>query len=330
MTTDTESRFAGIASSAVERESVSVVVPIEDDAAGLEELVRDVASLLERHGWTYEILLMDNGSPHRALLERLAAEHEAVDVVPFHQRFEESVVLSAGFERATGEYLVTLPHYRQVEVEDLVQLLDTLESGYDFVAGWRYPRVDPMLNRLQSSVFNLLARRFTRAEFHDLNCRIRAMRRRVVEQIDIYAEMFRFLPILAERQGFKIAEVKLRHREEVGKVGFFGVGAYVRRILDLTTMFFLIKFTKKPLRFFGLVGFALMFIGVAICLYLSIEKLMGQGPGLSGRPALVLGVLMIVLGMQTISIGLIGEMIIFTHAKSMKEYQVDRVLDGHS
>ena len=296
MTTDTEPKSAGTASTPAARESVSVVIPVEDEAGGLEDLVREVTALLESGGWNHEILLMDNGSPHRSLLEGLASEYSAVVLVPFHQRFEESVVLSAGFERATGEYLVTMPPYRQVEVEDLTQLLDALESGYDFVAGWRHPRVDPVLNRLQSSVFNVLARRFTRADFHDLNCRIRAMRRRVVEQIDIYAEMFRFLPILAERQGFKITEVKLRHREEVGKVGFFGVGAYVRRILDLTTMFFLIKFTKKPLRFFGLVGFAFMFIGVAICLYLSIEKLMGQGPGLSGRPALVLGVLMIVLG----------------------------------
>ncbi len=211
-------------------------------------------------------------------------------------------------------------------LQEVLKLLEELDKGFDFVAGWRYPRVDPLLNRMQSSAFNFLARRFTRAKFHDLNCKVRAMRRRVPDEIEIYGDLFRFLPILAERRGFRIAEVQLEHQQELGKVGFFGFGAYIRRILDLTTMFFLIKFTKKPLRFFGLVGFAFILVGVLICLYLTYEKLFA-GQGLSGRPMLVLGVMMIVLGMQTISIGLIGEMIIFTHAKGMKEYQIDQILE---
>ena len=309
-------------------ELVSIIIPIEHNALGLPELLGEVSQVLGDAGWRFEFVLVDDGTANRAELEALRDEHDNVRLIRFHQGFGEAVALSAGFEKAQGGYLVTMPQYRQVEVSEILAMLDKLDEGFDFVAGWRSERVDPLLNRFQSYVFNFMARSFTRSKFHDLNCKGRAMRRKVTEEIDIYGDLFRFLPILAERQGFKITEVQLPHREEMGKVGFFGFGAYLRRILDLITMFFLIKFTKKPLRFFGLVGFGLILLGVAICLYLLYEKYVSLHPdGLSGRPLLVLGVMMIVLGMQTISIGLIGEMIIFTHARGMKEYQVDQFLE---
>lgn len=309
-----------------QREMVSIIIPIDSAVGGLPDLLADVSEVLGTAGWQHEFVLVDDGTASRTELEALRDQHDNVRLIRFHQGFGEAVALSAGFEKATGGYLITMPQYRQVKVAEILPMLEQLEQGFDFVAGWRTERVDPVLNRLQSFFFNFMARLFTRSRFHDLNCKVRAMRRKVTEEIEIYGDLFRFLPILAERQGFKITEVKLRHREELGKVGFFGVGAYLRRILDLITMFFLIKFTKKPLRFFGLVGFGLILVGVAICLYLTYEKLFAD-QGLSGRPLLVLGVMMIVLGMQTISIGLIGEMIIFTHAKGMKEYQVDEFLE---
>ena len=322
----TETREAPQPSVPTKRPMVSVVIPVDGPAEGLEDVVREVRGLLNQNGFANEFVLVDDGTPNQGALSRLKETFDEVKVIRFNQGFGESVALTAGFEKAQGEYLLTMPPYKQVEIEDVLKLLDGLERGYDFVAGWRYPRVDPFLNRVQSSVFNFLARRFTRATFHDLNCKLRAMRRRVAEEIQIYGDLSRFLPILAERKGFKIVEVQLRHRAEQGKVGFFGLGAYLRRMLDLTTMFFLLKFTKRPLRFFGLVAFAFMLVGVAICAYLTYEKLAGV-QGLSGRPLLILGVLMIVLGMQTISIGLIGEMIIFTHAKTLKEYEVDELLE---
>jgi len=308
-----------------ERELVSVIVPIDSEVSGLEEMLLEVSGVLDREGWSHEFILVDDGTPSAEELARIEQSVARTRVLRFHQGFGEAVALSAGFEAAHGGYFLTLPPYQQVAIPDIVKLLERLEEGYDFVAGWRHPRVDPLPNRIQSSLFNFLARRFSRSSLHDLNCKLRAMRRRVPEEVEIYGDMFRFLPILASRKGFKITEVQLRHHSERGKVGFFGVGVYARRLLDLITMFFLIKFTKKPLRFFGLVGFGFMMIGVAICLYLSYDKIF-QGAPLGGRPLLVLGVLMIVLGMQTISIGLIGEMIIFTHAKTLKEYQIDRFL----
>jgi glycosyltransferase involved in cell wall biosynthesis len=314
---------------AVDRELVSIVIPIGAYASNLEGLVRDVGRVLDSGGWRHEFLLVDDGTSGDVFeeLNRLREHVPEVKVIRFHQEFGESVALTAGFEKSRGEYLLTLAPYHQVETEDLLELLKPLDEGFDFVAGWRHPRVDPLPNRIQSLVFNLLARLFTRGRYHDLNCTVRGMRRKVAEEVTIYGDLFRFLPILAERQGFRIAEVKLRHRQELGKVGFFGFATYFRRFLDLITMFFLTKFTKKPLRFFGLVGFFFLLVGVLVNLWLTYERLFVAGRGLADRPLLVLGVLFIVIGMQIISIGLIGEIIIFTHAKTMKEYRIDKFLE---
>jgi len=311
-----------------ERETVSVVIPVSTVVEDLEGWIDDVARVLEGAGWPHEFVVVDDGSTGEVYqeLQRLKERRPGVRMIRFHQSFGESVALTAGFEKARGGVLLTVAPYRQIEAEDLLPLLEALEGGYDYVAGWRHPRVDPLPNRIQSSFFNFLARIFTKGRYHDLNCTVRAMRRKVAEEVSIYGDLFRFLPILAERQGFKITEVQIRHRQELGKVGFFGFGAYIRRILDLITMFFLTKFTKKPLRFFGLVGFFFMVVGIAVNLYLTYERLF-LGTGLADRPLLILGVLFMVLGMQIISIGLIGEIIIFTHARTMKEYQIDKLLE---
>ena len=311
---------------------VSIVIPVghQSDPQRLRSLVSAVDDVLKRANRDHEFVLVDDASPDTvaAELARLKADFDGLTVIRLHQGLGESVALSAGFEEASGDYFVTMAPYIQVEPEDILKVLARLDEGYDFVAGWRHPRVDPILNRIQSSVFNFLAGLFTRARYHDLNCTLRAMRRKVPEEIQIYGDQFRFFPILAERQGFKIAEVQVRHREELGKVGYFGVGAYVRRMLDLLTMFFLIKFTKKPLRFFGLVGAVFFIVGVGVCLYLTYERLfIPSTTGLADRPLLILGVLLIVVGVQTVSIGLIGEIIIFTHAKSIKEYRIEKVIE---
>jgi glycosyltransferase involved in cell wall biosynthesis len=320
---------ARAADAAVDPDLVSVVIPVVSVAEDLEGLVEEIGRVLDGAGRRHEFVVVDDGTQGKVYedLVRLKQSRPDIQMIRFHQSFGESVALTAGFERARGGRLLTVAPYHQVETEDLVGLLEPLDAGYDFVAGWRHPRVDPIPNRVQSAVFNSLARMFTKGKYHDLNCTVRAMRRKVAEEVSIYGDLFRFLPILAERQGFRITEIKLRHRRELGKVGFFGFGAYVRRILDLITMFFLTKFTKKPLRFFGLVGFFFMVLGVAVNLYLTYERLVPPYKGLADRPLLILGVLLIVLGMQIISIGLIGEIIIFTHAKTIKEYQVDKLLE---
>jgi hypothetical protein len=186
--------------------------------------------------------------------------------------------------------------------------------------------VDPILNRLQSAAFNWVIRQIIRMHFHDLNCYFRAIRREVLEDVAIYGDMYRFLPVIAHRQGYRVEEVPVRHVKEWGPAGFFGFGVYTRRALDVLAVMFLTKFTLKPLRFFGTLGGLFALAGAGIAGYLAIQKLWFH-EGIAGRPLLLLGVLLIVLGVQVIGFGLVGEIIIFSQARNLKEYRVERIYD---
>ena len=164
----------------------------------------------------------------------------------------------------------------------------------------------------------------TGIEAHDLGCGVIAMKKEVALSLDVYGDLFRFIPLLAYQQGYRIGEIKVPHIKRRKKSGFYGIGVYSRRLLDILTLFFLVKFTKKPLRFFGLIGFGIFGAGTAINMGLTIQRTMGKA--LADRPMLILGVLLMVLGIQLFSIGLIGEIIIFTHAQKVKEYKIDEIL----
>lgn len=309
---------------------VSVVVPIsgteEVDLVGIQTALSEV---LNGIGKSCEFIFVDDGVGPAvdAKLKELQENGVTIKVVRFHQRFGESVALTAGFEQSSGEILITSAPYLQVEPSELPKVVAKIEEGYDYVSGWRSDRVDPFLNRLQSRAFNYLVRTVTRVKLHDLNCALRVMRRNVMDEINLYGDLYRFLPIIAERHGFKVTEVRVKHREEKGKIGFFGFGVYVRRFLDMLTMLFLTKFTKRPLRFFGLLGSFFFFVGVGINLYLTILKLFAND-SLADRPLLILGVLMMVMGIQLVSIGLLAEIIIFTHAERIKEHRVEDMIEG--
>ncbi len=237
----------------------------------------------------------------------------------------ESIAFTAGKEHAQGAYLVTAPDYLQIDPAVIPAMVDRLEEGADLVSGWRHPRVDPWLNRLQSSFFNWFLRRMSGTGLHDLNCTFRAMKREVLEEVPIYGDQFRFLPILAERRGFKVTEIPVRHLEERGKTGFFGVGVYLRRLLDIMAVTFLTRFTSKPLRFFGILGLTLILLGLVFSVPPVYMKLF-LGESIQDRPIFLMGVVLITFGLQLIGFGLVGEVIIFTQARNLKDYKVDRVL----
>jgi glycosyltransferase involved in cell wall biosynthesis len=282
---------------------------------------------LKEAGRDHEFIFIDDGVGGKVFqtLQRLQETHDHVKIVKFKQDFGEAVALSVGFEKARGDIIITLASFMQTDPADLHKLLKELEDGADLVVGWRYPRVDPLLNRWQSAAFNWITRRLTSLPLHDLNCSLRVMRRRIIENIPIYGDQFRFLPVLAHRQGYRVKEVQVRHVEEMGQTGIYSLGSYVRRMIDILTLFFLVKFTKKPLRFFGLIGAALFGAGFLINVYLTIIRVMGSPIG--NRPMLLLGVLLMVVGIQTFSLGLVGEIVIFTHAKEIKEYNIEQFLE---
>ncbi len=308
---------------------VSIVVPVQSPEAEVVEVARALGQELDAEGRSWEILFIFDGVEGRALelVQQLRAElGPKVKSIQFKNAFGESICLSAAFEHALGRYILTTPQYVQVDPLEIGPMLAELDGGADFVIPWRHPRVDPVLNRLQSAFFNWVIRQIIRGEFRDLNCYFRILKREVLEDIPIYGDMYRFLPVIAYKQGFRVVERRVRHLKEWGKAGFFGLGVYLRRFLDILAVMFLSKFTLKPLRFFGTLGGIFALMGGGICGYLALQKLLFE-TGVAGRPLLLLGVLLVVLGVQIIGFGLVGEIIIFSQARNLKEYRVERVYE---
>jgi glycosyltransferase involved in cell wall biosynthesis len=308
---------------------VTVVVPVQTEDAEVRQVVEALGGELDQQGRSWECIFVFDGVLGEAFesVRRMSGEYPGqVRSICFKNSFGESVCLSAAVERSRGRYLLTSPHYVQIDPVELRPMLGALDSGADFVTPWRTDRVDPWFARLQSGAFNFVIRQIIRMGFHDLNCYFRAIRREVLEDVAVYGDMYRFLPVIAFRQGYRVVEVKVRHLKEWGTTGFFGVGIYARRFLDILAVMFLTKFTLKPLRFFGMIGGAFGLIGGAICFWLAIQKIF-FGEGVSGRPLLLLGVLLIVLGVQILGFGLVGEIIIFSQARNLKEYRIERIYD---
>lgn len=308
---------------------VTLVVPVLTIEADVEGVVRALGGALERAGRTWEALLVYDGvkgAPWEVGLRLQEESQQQVRTIALHKPFGESVCLNSAYEHAKGRLILTSPQYVQNDPADLEALFDKVEAGADLVSGWRYPRVDAGLNQLQSAAFNGLLRTLVGTQFHDLNCTLRLIRRDVLEQLTIYGNMYRYLPAIAHNQGFLVEEVKVRHLTECGTSGLFGPGVYVRRCLDILALVFLIKFTHKPLRFFGALGGSAMLVGGGIVGWEVVQRLMAEGgAGLYQRPLFLLGVLLFVLGVQLIGFGLVGEIIIFTQARNVREYRIERI-----
>ena len=309
---------------------VSVIVPVRAPTALLREVVTALSGELERLGRTYEFVLVFDGVRGPAWIEAQALEAERpgrVQVVGLQQSFGESVCLAAGLERARGSVIVTSPQYVQVDPAALGPMLDRIEAGADFVTPWRHPRVDPWLNRLESALFNWITRRIIHVKFRDLNCTFRVFRRGVLEEMNLYGDMYRFLPAIAYRQGYQGVELQVRHLREWGGAGLFGLGVYARRLLDVIGMLFLAKFTLKPLRFFGAMGGLLALPGVIMCAVIVAQYLLLPNTGIYNRPLFFIGFILIVLGVQIVGFGLVGEIIIYTQARNLREYRIGRIFE---
>lgn len=307
---------------------VSVVIPVVERHGDLEQLFTEVAHELARLGRSAEFLFVVDRRQREvvpALRDLQRRTGEEVTLVLLGGEFGESASLTVGFERARGEVVVTLASYFQVEPRGLEEAFRRLDGGADLVVARRFPRLDSRFNRLQSRLFHWVVNTMTGTRFHDISVGFRVMKRAVAREITVYGGLHRFLPILALNRGFRVEEIDVAQREEDRPMRYYGGAVYLKRMLDILTVFFLMKFTRRPLRFFGLLGLGLSTAGVAITAYLGVYRLLGLGP-IAHRPLLLLGVLLVVLGIQTLSLGLIGEIIIFTHARKIRDYQIAEIL----
>jgi glycosyltransferase involved in cell wall biosynthesis len=306
---------------------ISVVVPVSERHDDVRELYVDYKKGLTATGRRYELIFVLDGQFPDVfqMLEELREAGEAIQIIILAQSFGEATALSAGFEHATGEVILTLPAYYQVEPSDISKLLDGL-AGQDMAIGRRWPRTDSAFRQLQNQVFHGILNFVADCSFHDIGCGMRAFRREILEEIPLYGDQHRFLPVLAEGRGFSVCEVDVVQSTRDVAPNLYDSGIYLRRILDILTVFFLVKFTKKPLRFFGLIGSATFGVGAVVLVIITVQRLFA-GMALAGRPALFLSTLFVVLGVQLFALGLIGELIIFTHARDIREYTIEKIID---
>jgi len=309
---------------------ITCVLALTDDSPEIEEILRQYAAELRDRGQSFEfVLVLDGlGESRTARLRARMPAGVPVRLLHFNQSFGEERALTAGYREARGRLVVSLPSYMQLDPGDIHQVLDALERDFDLVAGWRVPRVDPWINRLQSWAYNRVMSALTGVQLHDLNCGLTGLRRTVIDEVLVEGNAGRFLPVLAHRRGFRVGEVRVRHLRERGRAGFFGVGVYVRRLLDVVALMFLTRFITKPLRFFGMAGGLSVLGGLLLCGWLVLDHVYGwslQGD-LRNRSALLVGVALIVMGVMVFSLGLVAEIIIFTNARNMRDYTVEREL----
>lgn len=306
---------------------LSVIVPVGERHADLLELHAEYKAGLDQIGQPWEIVyVLDGPSPTcEAQLQQLAARGEPITVVGLSRIFGESTALMAGFEQTRGDVIITLPAYFQIEGSQIGKLVAGLSEA-DLCVGHRWPRHQTFMGRIRRAAFHALARGVTHMPLRDLGCAARAMRRIVLQEISLYGDQHRFLALLADRQGFRVREIDVQQSPKDRYTGGYRTREYAHRVLDIFTVFFLVRFTKKPLRFFGMVGVGTFLIGFLLVLVLVTQRLVWNQP-LADRPALLLSSLLVVLGLQVFALGLLGELIIFTHARELKDYQVERIIE---
>jgi glycosyltransferase involved in cell wall biosynthesis len=309
-----------------DQELLSIIVPVGSRHGDIAALHADYKLGVEATGMRYEFVFVLDG-PLPDVADGIAAlrqRGENLTVVSMTREFGEATALMAGFEQCSGQTILTLPAYSQINAADIPKLVVAMDRC-DMAVGHRWPRVGGWLESLRRRAFHGLVASVTGLKLRDLGCGARAMTRRVLEEISVYGDQHRFLPVLADRQGFRVLEIDVAQSPADRFEGVYPPRDYAHRVLDIFTVFFLVRFTKKPLRFFGMVGASLFGLGSLLVLYLVIQRLFFD-QALADRPALLLSSLLLVVGLQLFALGLLGEIIIFTHARNIKDYQIDRVI----
>src|SRR6266851_128654 len=295
---------------------VSIVVPLLNEEATLGPLYAEVGAALADSGFAWELVYVDDGSTdgsYRELL-RLHDLHPNVRVVRLRRNFGKAAALAAGFEEAAGEVVVTMDADLQDDPAEIPRLVAKLDEGYDLVAGWKRDRKDPLVRRVVSHVYNTATRLATGVRLHDMNCGLKVYRAEVLDHVRLYGERHRFVPVLAHHFGYSVTELPVNHRPRLNGRSRFGIERYLRGPFDLLTIVFMGRYRYRPLHLFGGVGVMLGLSGFGILLYLTTVKIGGAGIG--DRPLLLLGVLLVVVGIQFLSLGLIGEMLTSQHEEN--------------
>jgi glycosyltransferase involved in cell wall biosynthesis len=309
---------------------LSVVIPLFNEEDNISPLYNELTTALESLGVVYEIIIVDDGSTDRSfeLLRALQSEDERLVIIRFRRNFGQTAAFAAGFDRARGGIVVTLDADLQNDPADIPLLLEKLNEGYDVVSGWRRDRKDPFLTRrLPSMLANALISWATGVHLHDYGCSLKAYRREVVKNLQLYGELHRFIPALASWMGVSVAEVPVNHRSRLHGQSKYGLSRILRVMLDLLTVRFLLSYATRPIQIFGLIGLLTFAAGTLLTLYLGFLRLVLQQP-VAGRPLLLLAILLTLVGVQFVTMGLLGELVVRTYHETQRKpiYMVREVL----
>ena len=307
--------------------NLSIVVPLKNEAESLPELEAWIRRVTEQHGLSYEIIFVDDGSTDTSwtVIETLQAANPCVRAIKFRRNYGKSAALHTGFQAACGEVVITMDADLQDSPDEIPELYRMIrEDGYDLVSGWKRKRHDPLEKRLPSKLFNAVASSMSGIRLHDFNCGLKAYRQAVVKAVEVYGEMHRWIPVLAKWAGFtKIGEKVVEHRARQYGYSKYGWERYINGFLDLLSVYFVGKFGKRPMHFFGTLGVLSFFIGFVFLAYLSWAKIVYKEYGIADRPLFYFGIVALIVGTQLFLTGFIAE-IVNRNSASRNEYLVEK------
>lgn len=305
---------------------ISVVVPLYNEEESLKELYEKLRYALNRFK-RWEIIFIDDGSTDGSanILKDIRRKDRRVKIIRFRRNFGKSAALSVGFSHAKGDIVITIDADLQDDPEEIPNLVNEIKKGYDLVSGWKKKRRDPITKTLPSRFFNFVTSILTGIKIHDFNCGLKAYRREVVKEIQLYGELHRYVPVLAHWLGYKIGEIAVQHHPRKYGKSKYGMVRFWRGFLDLLTVLFTTRYLQRPLHLFGFWGLVFTGIGILITVYLIFLKFT-EGMALSNRPLFLGGILLIIVGGQLVSVGLLGELIIKSRKPSEKDYSIREIL----
>ncbi len=288
---------------------LSVVVPLYNEEESLEELVSRITETMVPISDRWEVLFIDDGSTDQssAVILRLRERDPRIKLIRFRRNYGKSAALAVGFEHARGCYVITMDADLQDDPREIPHLIASIDGGFDMVSGWKKKRYDPISKTIPSRFFNFVTSKMSGIPIHDFNCGLKAYRLEVVKNVHVYGEMHRYIPVLAKMAGFSCTELVVQHHPRKHGKTKFGMSRFFKGFLDLLTVMFTSRYTQRPLHVFGTVGAFLLFAGLLINGYLTVEWLLGHP--VSNRPILLLGILLMLVGVQLISTGLLAEMV---------------------
>jgi hypothetical protein len=308
----------------------SVIFLVDDAHSELPGFVNNIYDLFIQKGMTFEIIILMNGIEGLSsdFLNEFDVDKSKVKVFFMNKKSPQSTCIRAGVRQSKGDVILACGSYPQISIHDIETLLDAFDSDTDLITPWRQRRIDPGINQLQSKLFNWIVKKTSGVNIHDLSCTVKVFRREVVEQIPLYGNMYRFLPLVAFRRGYRIKEIPCSHLQEFGKTGIYSLPEYFGRIIDIFALLFIMGYTRKPLRFFSFIGACVFSVGLFFFVVVIWQKIL-LGYPVGDRPLLLLGIIVMVLGVQIWSSGLLGEIIAFTYGRFHREYWIEDTTEEH-